>query len=124
MRPETMNPSSRQFTVLAVDDSAVYRKLVDQSLSRERYSVLFAKDGREALDLFAKHQPAVVITDWNMPDIGGVDLCTFIRRDFPDCCCHLILLTSNSEKEQIVEGLAAGADDSQTKPFPSGELVE
>jgi CheY-like chemotaxis protein len=53
MRPETMNPSSRQFTVLAVDDSAVYRKLVDQSLSRERYSVLFAKDGREALDLFA-----------------------------------------------------------------------
>jgi len=118
-----MNPSFPPFKVLAVDDSAIYRKLVEQSLSGERYAVLFAKNGREALDLFAKHQPAVVITDWNMPDIGGVDLCTFIRRDFPDCCCHLILLTSNSEKEQIVEGLAAGADDYLTKPFHSGELV-
>src|SRR6202041_2670470 len=118
-----MNPSFPPFKVLAVDDSAIYRKLVEQSLSGERYAVLFAKNGREALDLFAKHQPAVVITDWNMPDIGGVNLCTFIRRDFPDCCCHLILLTSNSEKEQIVEGLAAGADDYLTKPFHSGELV-
>src|ERR1700691_5558885 len=123
MRPETMNPSSRQFTVLAFDDSAVYRKLVDQSLSRERYSVLFAKDGREALDLFAEHQPAVVITDWDMPDIGGLELCRRIRRDFPGFHSHLILLTGNTDKAQVVEGLAAGADDYLTKPFHSGELV-
>ena len=109
--------------VLAVDDSAIYRKLVEQSLSAERYAVLFAKNGREALDLFAKHQPAVVITDWNMPDMGGLELCKHLRRDFPDCYCHLILLTSNSEKEQVVEGLAAGADDYLTKPFHSGEPV-
>ena len=118
-----MDPTSQPFKVLAVDDSAIYRKLVEQSLSGERYAVLFAKNGREALDLFAKDQPAVVITDWNMPDIGGLELCKQIRRDFPDCYCHLILLTSNSEKEQIVEGLAAGADDYLTKPFHSGELV-
>jgi len=67
---ETMNPSSQQFTVLAVDDSPIYRKLVERSLSGERYSLLFAKNGRAALDLFAEHQPAVVITDWDMPDIG------------------------------------------------------
>jgi two-component system, cell cycle response regulator len=118
-----MNPSFRPFKVLAVDDSAIYRKLVEQSLSAEQYAVVFAKNGREALDLFAKHQPALVITDWNMPDMGGLELCKNIRRDFPDCYCHLILLTGNSEKEQVVEGLAAGADDYLTKPFHSGELV-
>lgn len=101
-----IDSSSQPFKVLAVDDSAIYRKLVEQSLSGERYAALFAKNGREALDLFAKHQPAVVITDWNMPDMGGLELCKHIRRDFPDCYCHLILLTSNSEKEHVVEGLA------------------
>ncbi len=58
-----------------------------------------------------------------MPDIGGLELCRRIRRDFQDFHSHLILLTSNSEKEQVVEGLAAGADDYLTKPFHSGELV-
>src|ERR1700680_1716148 len=120
---ERKDTSSQPFKVLAVDDSAIYRKLVEQSLSGERYAVLFAKNGREALDLFGEYQPAVVITDWNMPDMGGVELCKYIRRDFPDFYCHLILLTGNSEKEQVVEGLAAGADDYLTKPFHSGELL-
>jgi two-component system, cell cycle response regulator len=120
---ETMNPSSQPFTVLAVDDSAIYRKLVEHSLSEQEYEVLFAKSGREALDLFADHKPAVVITDWSMPDISGLELCRRIRRDFQAFHSHLILLTSNSDKEQVVEGLAAGADDYLTKPFHSGELV-
>lgn len=118
-----MNPSSQQFTVLAVDDSAIYRKVVEHSLSRERYRVLFAQDGREALDLFAKHQPAVVITDWYMPDIGGLELCRRIRRDFQGFHSHLILLTGNTDKAQVIEGLVAGADDYLTKPFHPGELV-
>jgi two-component system cell cycle response regulator len=120
---ETMNPSFRPFTVLAVDDSAIYRKLVEQSLKGQQYEVLFAKNGREALDLFAEHQPTVVITDWSMPDIGGLEICRRIRRDFQDSHSHIILLTSNSDKEQVVEGLAAGADDYLTKPFHAGELV-
>ncbi|MFZ0804827.1 MAG: response regulator, partial [Candidatus Sulfotelmatobacter sp.] len=70
-----MNLPYQPLKILAVDDSAVCRRLVDQSLSGHRYSVLFAKDGREALGLFAEHLPAVVITDWDMPDISGVELC-------------------------------------------------
>jgi two-component system, cell cycle response regulator len=122
-KTEAVNVPSQSFTVLAVDDSAISRKLVELSLVGQDYEVLFAKNGREALDLFAEHQPAVVITDWSMPDIGGLELCTRIRRDFQGFPCHLILLTSNSNKEQVVEGLAAGADDYLTKPFHSGELV-
>jgi two-component system, cell cycle response regulator len=117
------DPSSQPFKVLAVDDSAIYRKLVEQPLSAEGCTLSFAKNGREALDLFAKHQPDLVITDWNMPDVEGVELCKHIRRDFPDRYCYLIRLTSNNGKDKIVEGLRAGADDYLTKPFHSGELV-
>jgi two-component system, cell cycle response regulator len=118
-----MNLFSQPYTVLAVDDSVIYRKLVEQSLSAQGCTLVFAKNGREALDLFAKHQPALVITDWNMPDMEGLELCKRIRRDFPDRYSYLILLTSNSGKEKIVEGLRAGADDYLTKPFHSDELV-
>ncbi len=120
---ETVNLRVQPFTVLAVDDSAISRKLVEHSLLGQEYEVLFAKNGREALDLFAKHQPAVVVTDWSMPDISGLELCRRIRRDFLGFHSHLILLTGNSNKEQVVEGLAAGADDYLTKPFHPGELV-
>jgi two-component system, cell cycle response regulator len=118
-----MHPSSQPFKILAVDDSAICRKLVEQALSGERYTLLFAKNGREALTLFAEHQPAVVITDWNMPDMEGLDLCRHIRRDAPDFHSHLILLSGNADKEQVVEGLTAGADDYLTKPFHPSELV-
>jgi two-component system, cell cycle response regulator len=118
-----MHPSSQPFKILAVDDSAICRKLVELSLSGERYTVLFAKNGREALDLFAEHQPAVVITDWNMPDMGGLELCRHIRRNFQGFYSHLILLSSNTDKDQVVEGLTAGADDYLTKPFHPNELV-
>jgi diguanylate cyclase (GGDEF)-like protein len=112
-----------QFKVLVVDDSAFYRRLVDQSLSTEHYSLLFAKNGREALEIFAQHHPAIVITDWSMPDLIGPDLCQRLRQQFPNQYSYLILLTSNTKKEQVVEGLAAGADDYLTKPFHVGELV-
>jgi len=119
----TTDPSSRPVAILVVDDSAISRKLVEHSLSGQEYEVLFAKNGHEALDLFAKRQPAVVVTDWSMPDISGLELCRRIRRDFLGFHAHLILLTGNSNKEQVVEGLAAGADDYLTKPFHPGELV-
>ena len=120
---ETMSPSSQPFSVLAVDDSAISRKLVEHSLLGQEYEVLFAKNGREALDLFAEHQPAVVIRIGACRTIGGLELCRRIRRDFRGFHSHLILLTSNSNKEQVVEGFAAGADDYLTKPFHPGELV-
>jgi diguanylate cyclase (GGDEF)-like protein len=120
---EKIEPSTQPLTVLAVDDSTLYRKLVENSLSGERYTLWFAKNGRAALDLFAEHQPAVVITDWDMPDIGGLELCRRIRRDFRGISSHLILLTGNTDKAQVIEGLAAGADDYLTKPFHTGELV-
>jgi two-component system cell cycle response regulator len=117
-----MDCSSPKVKILVADDSPVYRKLVEQSLSQEHYTVLLAKNGREALDLFTEHQPELVITDWSMPDISGIELCQHIRRDDQQFYTYVILVTGNTDKEEVIEGLAAGADDYLTKPFHPGEL--
>ncbi len=117
-----MDGSPEQFRIVVADDSAIYRKLVEDTLAHEQYAVVSGKNGREAIDLVAAHQPAVVITDWEMPDITGLQLCEQIRRD-RDSYTYIILLTSNDEKDQIIKGLAAGADDYLTKPFHPGELL-
>ena len=112
-----------EFTILVVDDSPIYRKLLDQSLSQLNCQILFAKNGCEALELYAKRRPHLVITDWTMPDISGVELCKRIRCDVKHQYAYVILVTSNTNKEQVIEGLAAGADDYLTKPFHPGELL-
>ncbi len=111
-----------QFKVLVADDSAIYRKLVEHALSDEPYGVLIANNGRQAVDLFAKYHPQLVITDWEMPDITGIELCERIRRDFPTSYTYLIILTGMTDTDKVVSGLAAGADDYLTKPFQAREL--
>lgn len=108
--------------IVVADDSPLFRRLVEQALAREEYTLLFAKNGREAIDFVAAHEPAVVITDWEMPDFSGLELCEKIRHG-KHPYTYIILLTSNKNKDQIVRGLDAGADDYLTKPFDPGELL-
>jgi two-component system cell cycle response regulator len=115
--------AAQDLQVLVVDDSPVYRKLVQHALEGNPYSLMFAKSGREALELFARHLPAMVITDWLMPDFSGLDLCQQLRADIHRGYTYIILLTSIAEKGNVVKGLAAGADDYLTKPFDPGELL-
>jgi diguanylate cyclase (GGDEF)-like protein len=112
-----------EFTILVADDSPVYRKLVERALAQKQYSVLFAKSGLQAIELFAKHQPALLITDWMMPDITGLELCKRIRRDLQTSYAYIIILTSITDTDKVVSGLAAGADDYLTKPFHAEELL-
>ena len=69
-----MRQSGPSLSVLVVDDSPVYRKLVQQALEGQEYSLTFAKSGREALELFAQDAPHIVITDWMMPDVSGLEV--------------------------------------------------
>jgi DNA-binding response OmpR family regulator len=112
----------QQLKVLVADDSPLYRKLVEQALLPEQYSVMFAKNGREAIDLFGAHQPPLLITDWMMPDITGIELCERIRQDSRTSYTYIILLTGMTEMDKVVSGLAAGADDYLTKPFHAEEV--
>src|SRR3984893_3506929 len=118
-----MTEALPKFPVLVVDDSPVYRKLIEHALEDEAYSPLFAKNGREAMQLYAKYGPAIVITDWMMPDFSGQELCERIRGDVQHLYTYILVLTSISEKDNVVKGLAAGADDYRTKPFDPGELL-
>jgi two-component system, cell cycle response regulator len=116
-----MDPSAGSYQILVVDDSPVHRKLVEQALEDASHSLLFAKSGIEALELFRKHAPEIVLTDWMMPDLSGLELCEKIRAD--ERRGYIIVLTAKSEKDNVVKGLAAGADDYLTKPFDTGELL-
>jgi two-component system cell cycle response regulator len=118
-----LQSGEQQIRVLVGDDSAVSRKLVEQTLSEKRYSLVFAKSGRETVDLFAEHHPALVIVDWIMPDLTGIEICKHIRSKKQESYTYIILLTGKSGKESVVEGLAAGADDYLTKPFDPEELI-
>jgi two-component system, cell cycle response regulator len=118
-----MTEALSKLPVLVVDDSPVYRKLVEHALEDQAYSLVFAKNGQEAMELYAKHAPSIVITDWMMPDFSGLELCQHIRGDLQHPYTYIIVLTSISEKDNVVKGLAAGADDYLTKPFDPGELL-
>lgn len=109
--------------VLVVDDSRVARKIVEHTLSEEHYAIHLAGTGREAVDIFAKHHPALVITDWLMPDLSGIELCQHIRAEAKSGYTYIILLTGATKKSDVVEGLQAGADDYLTKPFHPDELL-
>jgi two-component system, cell cycle response regulator len=120
---EEADAAARDFKVLVADDSRIYRKLVEQALSAKQHEVMFAKSGHEAIDLFAQHEPSLVITDWQMPDLTGIELCEHIRNHPKKSYTYVIILTGMTEKHNLVKGLAAGADDYLTKPFHSDELL-
>ena len=69
-----------QLRILVVDDSAVSRKLAEYAFEGKPYDLSFAEDGKRALQLISERNPDIVITDWLMPDLSGVDLCRLIRR--------------------------------------------
>jgi two-component system, cell cycle response regulator len=108
--------------ILIAEDSAVCRKLLESILADQPYEIHSVTNGRAALDAFAQFRPDILITDWMMPDLSGVELCRQIRKS-PSHPTYILLVTQNSKKEEIIEGLDAGADDYITKPFDEGELL-
>jgi two-component system, cell cycle response regulator len=117
-----MTTIAKDFKLLIVDDSRIYRKLLEETFVNDVNPMLFAKSGREAMQLFAEHKPDLIITDWMMPDLPGVDLCKRMRGETKDSYAYIIILTSNTDKREILVGLSAGADDYLTKPFAPAEL--
>ncbi len=118
-----MNETKLPLSVLVADDSAVARKLVCQTLPADEYTILPARSGKEALELFVRSRPEMVITDWVMPDLTGIELCAGIRAVCKDSYAYIILLTTLSGTDQLLEALHAGADDFLTKPFNPAELL-
>lgn len=108
--------------ILIAEDSAACRKLLEKALGEEPYDLYFAANGREALSQYFDRRPDILITDWIMPDISGLEVCRQVRAS-RNAYTYIILVTHNTEPAQLIEGLDAGADDYVTKPFNTGELL-
>ncbi len=109
--------------ILIADDSIVSRHLLEATLRKWGYDVMVACDGAEALELLQREDaPALIILDWMMPGMTGVEVCRRIRQRDSEPYTYILLLTSKSQKEDLIEGMDAGADDYITKPFDQNEL--
>ncbi len=108
--------------VLIVDDSAVMRRLLRSSLQKWEYEVVEAQDGARAWELFQRERFPLVLTDWLMPELDGLELTRRIRASELPSYVYIILLTAKSEKEDLVAAMDAGADDFLAKPFDPDEL--
>jgi two-component system, cell cycle response regulator len=112
--------------VLIADDSLVSRHLLEATLRKWGYDVLAASDGTEAWEvLSAPDPPRVAILDWVMPGYSGTEVCKRVRelaKNGELNYTYVVLLTSKSQRDDIIEGMEAGADDYLTKPFDQHEL--
>lgn len=108
--------------VLVVDDSRLQRKILCSSVKRWGFEVFEAGSGEEALEIAARVQPDLVLSDWMMPGMNGLEFCDAFRKQSGDRYGYFILLTSKSEKNEVAMGLEAGADDFVTKPVDANEL--
>jgi DNA-binding response OmpR family regulator len=108
--------------VLIADDEAVSRKLLQRYLEKWGHEVMVAEDGQQAWALFQQGDFPIVVTDWMMPKMDGIELIRRIRASDHADYVYTILLTARSQKEDLVEGMEAGADDFIAKPFDRDEL--
>ncbi len=106
--------------VLVVDDEPQITRVLRHSLTAHRYDVRTAADGLSALDTFHDWHPDLIITDLQMPEMGGIEFCRAIRKV---STLPIIVLSVRGEERIKVEALDAGADDYVTKPFGIDELL-
>ncbi|MGA2583032.1 MAG: response regulator [Tepidisphaeraceae bacterium] len=109
--------------VLLVDDDDFALEVLDATLSRMGFSAIKVHDGAEAMEVLRRGEIRLVVTDWEMPGMNGVDLCRAIRREDLSGYIYIIMLTGREGAKQRLEGLCAGADDFLNKPLDPEELL-
>ena len=110
------------FPVLLVEDQEISRKLTEKILHKAGFNVTSVENGKKALELFKRQFFPIILSDWMMPEMDGIELCRAIRSTESSGYVFIILLTARDSKEDIIAGLEAGADDYLAKPFNPGEL--
>jgi len=109
--------------ILIVEDETPLVTMLRYNLEKEGYRVAAAADGQEALLLLAEERPDLVLLDWMLPSVSGLELCRRIRRRREWRDLPVVMLTARAEEADRVRGLETGADDYVTKPFSRGELM-
>ena len=109
--------------VLIVEDEEALATLLEYNLGKEKFDVTLAADGEEGLLKIEENPPDVVILDWMLPKISGIEICRRIRSKPETRNIPIIMLTARSEEADRIRGLETGADDYLTKPFSTNELI-
>ena len=110
-------------SVVVVDDDPDIRALVAMKLTNAGYSVTVESDGEAGLATALNEQPDLVVLDWMMPGLSGIEVCRALRDDPRTASTAVLLLTARAQEEDIERGFAAGADDYLIKPFSVRELA-
>jgi two-component system phosphate regulon response regulator PhoB len=109
--------------LLLVEDDAALADLLQWHFRREDFEVELTPDGEEALMMAAEHVPDVVLLDWMIEGVSGIEVCRRLRKSTATANVPIIMLTGRAEEADRVRGLETGADDYVTKPFSPRELI-
>jgi two-component system phosphate regulon response regulator PhoB len=110
-------------SILIIEDEAAIREMVSFTLRKAGFSLVEASDASEAEAIMAERLPDLILLDWMLPGMSGIELARRLKRDEYSHHVPIIMLTARSEEDDRVGGLEAGADDYVTKPFSPRELV-
>tara|TARA_B100001175_G_scaffold177644_1_gene150922 strand:+ start:121 stop:816 length:696 start_codon:yes stop_codon:yes gene_type:complete len=109
--------------ILVVEDEPNQVELIEFNLNSEGYEVIVAQDGEEALDLAEEENPDLILLDWMLPKVSGIEVCRQLRRSKMTREIPIVMLTARSEESDKIRGLDIGADDYITKPYSIKELL-
>ncbi|MBK8971818.1 MAG: phosphate regulon transcriptional regulator PhoB [Hahellaceae bacterium] len=112
-----------QKTVLIVDDEPAIREMIAVALEMADYRYLEAGDTRQAHSLIIDKKPDLILMDWMLPGVSGVEFARRLKKDESTAEIPIIMLTAKTEEDNKIQGLESGADDYITKPFSPRELV-
>jgi len=109
--------------VLVVEDDPFFQRVLHKRLQAEGYQVMDASDGREGMKAIVTFEPDLVISDWMMPQVDGLELCQSVKTGLREAAPYFILLTAKGEINDKLLALETGADDYLVKPCDQGELM-
>ena len=109
--------------VLVVEDEAAQREILAYNLEAEGFRVRIARDGEEAMTMISEEMPDIVVLDWMMPNVSGIEVCRRLRARSETKAVPIIMLSARSEEFDRVRGLETGADDYVVKPYSVMELM-
>jgi CheY-like chemotaxis protein len=118
---DALTPSETK--ILAIDDDPRILRLLSHHLRQAGYQVVTASNGEEGLRIVLEQSPHIVVTDWVMPELTGIDVCRALRKIDAGRKTYVLILTARDDEQQIVDAFAAGADDYVTKPFNARILL-
>ena len=110
-------------TVMVIEDEEALALILKYNLEKEGYNVVWESRGSKAVPQVEKTRPSVILLDWMLPELSGVEICKLIRNKPDIKNIPIIMLTAKGEEEDKVKGMSSGADDYVTKPFSIPELM-